>query len=100
MKNFIHFICNCFYLFFLLSFLGCSGCGSSGYGNSNNDIYISDEITDNDVLDGRGGYDDENSDRSDIGNIRLTGRIETMDGFRWSIRTGGCSVQHTTGRLF
>ena len=79
MKNFIQFICNCFYLFFLLSFLGCSGCGSSGYGNSDNDIYISDEITDNDVLDGRGGYDDENSDRSDIGNIRLTGRIETCN---------------------
>lgn len=79
MKKFVQYISICVCLFFIFSLTGCSGCSNSEYSNSDSDTYLSNGINDNDLTDGRGGYDDDNSGNPSIGNIRLTGRIETCN---------------------
>ena len=64
------------YLIFLGGILLLFSCG---YSSKNNPEYL--HVIDSQTIeveeDGRGGYDDN----SDIGNIRLTGRIETGNKF-------------------
>ena len=79
MKTHVQYLSICAFLFFIIAFTGCSGCGNSGYVDSDMDTYVSIEGDDNEQVDGRGGYDDDNSGNPSIGNIRLTGRIETCN---------------------
>ena len=79
MKTCVQYLSICALLFFIIAFTGCSGCGNSGYVDSDMDTYVSIEGDDNEQVDGRGGYDDDSSDDSDIGSIRLTGHIETCN---------------------
>ena len=67
----------------ILLFVGCliiCACGNSSKRNSPEISFYNDDSpseTINDEQDGQGGYDDDSSDNLDIGNIQLTGRIET-----------------------
>lgn len=68
-------------LFLIVVLINCA-CGNSSKSNSQGISFYNDDspsATINDEQDGRGGYDDDNSEKQDIGNIRLTGHIETCN---------------------
>ena len=69
--------------FLYVAFIGLAfilpSCGNSSKSRSENYTTSNESLLEMDEEDGRGGYDDDNSDTPDIGTFRLTGRIETCN---------------------